>query len=49
MGELRKIPGAGKETEKDLIMFGNTIIKSLRNANPEALYEKECLKCGGSR
>lgn len=46
MGELRKIPGVGKETEKGLIMLGYPTIESLRNANPEALYEKECLMRG---
>jgi len=49
MGELRKIPGVGKETEKDLIMLGNTIVKSLRNANPKALYEKRMSEVRGSR
>ncbi|MCC0653414.1 helix-hairpin-helix domain-containing protein [Clostridioides sp. ES-S-0001-03] len=46
MGELRKISGVGKETEKDLIMLGYTTIESLKDANPEELYQKECLMSG---
>jgi len=42
MGELRTIPGVGIQTEKDLIALGYPTIASLRNANPEALYQKEC-------
>ena len=43
MGELQKIPGVGKATEKSLIMLGYTTIKSLKDANPAQMYEKECL------
>lgn len=42
MGELRKIPGVGKATEKDLIQLGYSTIASLRDEDPKALYEKEC-------
>ena len=42
MGELQKIPGVGKQTEQDLIMLGYTTIASLKNADPQALYEREC-------
>lgn len=46
MGELQKIPGVGKATEKSLIMLGYTTIKSLKDANPAQMYEKECLMRG---
>ncbi len=46
MSELRKIPGVGKETEKDLLMLGYTTIESLKNADPEEMYERECLMKG---
>lgn len=46
MGELRKIPGVGKKTEEDLIMLGYETIESLKNADPEELYNKECLLKG---
>ena len=39
MSELRKIPGVGKETEKDLLMLGYTTVASLKNADPEEMYE----------
>ncbi|MGN8914012.1 helix-hairpin-helix domain-containing protein [Anaerofustis butyriciformans] len=35
MGELRKIPGVGKKTEKDLIMLGYKNIESLKGEDPE--------------
>lgn len=35
MGELRKIPGAGKQTERDLIRLGYSTVASLRGVNPE--------------
>ncbi|QNM06317.1 helix-hairpin-helix domain-containing protein [Qiania dongpingensis] len=46
MGELRKIPGVGKETEKDLQMLGYFTVESLKDEDPEAIYEKECLLRG---
>ena len=46
MGELRKIPGVGKKTEEDLIMLGYETIESLKNTDPEELYNKECLLKG---
>ena len=42
MGELRRIPGVGKEIEKDLQMLGFETVESLKNANPEEMYEREC-------
>ena len=46
MGELRQIPGVGKETEQDLIAIGYPTIDSLRGANPEDLYQLECVRKG---
>lgn len=46
MGELQKIPGVGKQTEQDLIAIGYPTIASLRGANPEKLYEQECIRQG---
>lgn len=46
MGQLRKIPGVGKETEKDLIWLGYPTIESLKGADPEQMYETECLRKG---
>ena len=46
MGELRQFPGVGKETEQDLIAIGYPTIDSLRGANPEDLYQLECVRKG---
>lgn len=46
MGELRKIPGVGKKTEKDLIMLGYKNIESLKGEDPEKIYLKECEQKG---
>ena len=46
MGELRKIPGVGKQTEQDLINLGYPTIESLKNADPQAIYDKECAMRG---
>ena len=40
--DLQKIPYIGKEPEKDLILLGFDSIASLKGADPEAMYEKEC-------
>lgn len=46
MGELRKIPGVGKEIEQDLISLGYTTIESLKGQDPEEMYDRECLMKG---
>lgn len=46
MGELREIPGVGEATEKDLIALGYTTIESLIGANPEEMYERDCIMRG---
>ena len=42
MGELRKIPGVGEKIEQDLIRLGYPKIASLKDANPEELYARDC-------
>jgi hypothetical protein len=42
MGELRKIPGVGKKIEEDLIMLGFNTIESLKNQDPQKMYDMEC-------
>ena len=44
--ELRKIPGVGIETEKDLIRLGYTTIESLKGQNPEEIYQRDCIMKG---
>lgn len=46
MSELRTIPGVGKETEKDLLALGYRTIASLKNADPEEMYLRECAMKG---
>lgn len=46
MGELRKIPGVGEKIEQDLIRLGYTTIASLKDANPEELYARDCAMRG---
>ena len=46
MSELRPIPGVGAQTEKDLQMLGYTTIASLRGADPEEMYQRECAMHG---
>lgn len=44
--DLRKIPSVGKKTEEVLIQMGYPTIQSLQGANPQALYEQNCLLKG---
>ncbi len=46
MGGLRQIPWVGKKTEQDLIRLGYPTIASLKGANPEEIYQKDCLMRG---
>ena len=46
MGELRTLPGVGKETEKDLIRLGYPTIDALKHADPEELYARDCAMQG---
>ena len=43
MSELRKIPGVGKETERNLLRLGYTDIASLKNEDPEEMYGRDCI------
>ncbi len=40
--ELQNIPGVGKQAEKDLIRLGYSTIASLKNADPEQMYLRDC-------
>lgn len=42
MGELQKIPGVGKDMEQHLRALGYDTIASLRGADPEEMYAREC-------
>ena len=46
MGELQKIPGVGKNMEQHLRALGYETIESLRGADPEEMYARECALCG---
>jgi hypothetical protein len=46
MTELRKIPGVGKSIEEDLIRLGYPTIASLKDADPEDMYLRDCaMRC----
>lgn len=42
MSELTKIPYVGKVTEASLKLIGYEFIASLKDADPEKMYQKEC-------
>lgn len=44
--ELRRIPGVGEKMEQDLIRLGYPTIASLKDADPQAIYERDCLERG---
>jgi len=41
--ELRQIPYVGEKTEASLRLLGYSTIASLKDADPEDLYQRECL------
>ncbi len=43
MGELREIPGVGKNIEEDLNNIGIWKIQDLKGKSPEELYRLDCL------
>jgi hypothetical protein len=45
-GELRRIPGVGKNIEQDLINLGYTTIESLKGQNPEDMFIRDCMVKG---
>ena len=46
MGDLRMVPGIGAKKEKELIELGYGSLEELKNADPDELYVKACLKEG---
>lgn len=46
MGELQKLPGVGPNMERHLQRLGYDTIASLRGADPEEMYARECAVCG---
>ena len=44
--DLQQIPYVGKRTEEALRMLGFDSIASLRGADPQEIYERECLMTG---
>ena len=44
--DLQQIPYVGKRTEEALRMLGFDSIASLRGADPQKIYERECLITG---
>ncbi|MGI6665348.1 MAG: helix-hairpin-helix domain-containing protein [Christensenellaceae bacterium] len=47
--DLREIPGVGIKMEASLQKLGYTTIASLKNADPEEMYEKDALLHGEKR
>ncbi|MGN1031578.1 MAG: helix-hairpin-helix domain-containing protein [Butyricicoccaceae bacterium] len=46
MSDLRTIPGIGKQGEQDLIALGYPNVASLRGADPQEMYDRECAMRG---
>lgn len=44
--DLKIIPGVGKSIEQDLIAIGYPSVASLRGADPEGMYNRECIRKG---
>lgn len=44
--DLQDIPYVGKRTEESLRLLGFDSIASLRGADPQEMYERECLLAG---
>ena len=44
--DLQQIPYVGKRTEEALRMLGFDSIASLRGADPQEIYERECFMTG---
>ncbi len=44
--DLQQIPYVGRRTEEALRMLGFDSIASLRGADPQEIYERECLMTG---
>lgn len=44
--DLRQIPGVGLQTEQDLLRLGYPTVASLRGADPEEIYQRDCCERG---
>ncbi len=44
--DLRNIPGVGPNIEQDLLNLGYSSIASLKGADPEEIYRRDCLLKG---
>ncbi len=44
--DLQQIPYVGKRTEESLRLLGFDSIASLKGADPQEMYERECLLAG---
>jgi hypothetical protein len=44
--DLKKIPGVGVKTERDLVNLGFTSVSSLKGQNPAEMYKRECMLKG---
>lgn len=44
--DLRQIPYVGERTEESLLLLGFDSIASLKGADPEEMYRRECLLTG---
>lgn len=46
MSDLRLVPGIGAKKERELTELGYNSLESLKDADPDELYFKACLKEG---
>ncbi|WP_341423422.1 helix-hairpin-helix domain-containing protein [Anaerotruncus rubiinfantis] len=46
ISELQIIPGIGKDMETHLTGLGYGTVESLRGANPQEMYDRDCIRCG---
>lgn len=44
--DLRQIPYVGEKTEESLLLLGYDSIASLKGADPQEMYERECQLTG---
>ena len=44
--DLQKIPGVGPNIEQDLLNLGYSSVASLKGADPEEMYRRDCLLKG---
>lgn len=46
--DLQTIPGVGSNMERHLLELGYSTVDSLKGADPEEMYIRECRQRGGS-